>query len=65
MATVSMNRAIHGAVRRDLDRSTTALHAFPEERAAVIGEVPGPVLSVLTTVFGRGYRKDVAPVWHE
>jgi hemerythrin-like domain-containing protein len=37
--------------------------ATPEERAAVTGEVPGPVLTVLTTVFGRGYRKDVAPVW--
>ena len=37
--------------------------ASPEERAAVTGEVPGPVLTVLTTVFGRGYRKRVAPVW--
>jgi hemerythrin-like domain-containing protein len=37
--------------------------ASPEERAAVTDEVPGPVLTVLTTVFGRGYRKDVAPVW--
>jgi hypothetical protein len=37
--------------------------ASPEERAAVTGEVPGPVLSVLTAVFGRGYRKEVAPVW--
>jgi hypothetical protein len=37
--------------------------ASPEERAAVTGEVPGPVLAVLTTVFGRGYRKQVAPVW--
>ena len=37
--------------------------ASPEERAAVTGEVPGPVQAVLTTVFGRGYRKQVAPVW--
>ena len=37
--------------------------ASPEERAAVTGEVPGPVLTILTTVFGRGYRKQVAPVW--
>ena len=37
--------------------------ASPEERAAVTGEVPGPVLAVLTRVFGRGYRKQVAPVW--
>lgn len=37
--------------------------ASPDERAAVTHEVPGPVLSVLTRVFGRSYRKDVAPVW--
>ena len=37
--------------------------ASPDERAAVSHEVPRPVLAVLTTVFGRGYRKDVAPVW--
>ena len=37
--------------------------ASQEERAAVTGEVPGPVLTLLTTVFGRGYRKQVAPVW--
>ena len=37
--------------------------ASPAEREAVTGEVPGPVLTVLTTVFGRGYRKRVAPVW--
>ena len=37
--------------------------ASPEERAAVTSTVPGPVLSVLTAVFGRGYRTEVAPVW--
>lgn len=37
--------------------------ASPAERAAVSHEVPGPVLAVLTRVFGRGYRTDVAPVW--
>ena len=37
--------------------------ASPAEREAVTAEVPGPVLTVLTTVFGRGYRKHVAPVW--
>jgi hypothetical protein len=38
--------------------------ATPEEEATVkdMG-VPAPVLSVLTGVFGRGYRKDVASVW--
>jgi hemerythrin-like domain-containing protein len=37
--------------------------ATPEERAAVSSTVPGPVLRVLTGVFGRGYRKRVATVW--
>jgi len=37
--------------------------ASPQERAAGSGEVPGPVLAVLTTVFDRGYRKQVAAVW--
>ena len=26
-------------------------------------QVPGPVLAILTKVFGRGYTKNVAPVW--
>jgi hypothetical protein len=38
--------------------------ASPEERRAVTSTVPGPVLAVLTKVFGRGYTKEVAPVWH-
>jgi hypothetical protein len=37
--------------------------ATPAEREAVTGEVPKPVLSILGGVFGRGYRKNVAPVW--
>jgi hypothetical protein len=37
--------------------------ATPAERAAVTGEVPGPVLALIGGVFGRGYRKNVAPVW--
>jgi hypothetical protein len=37
--------------------------AGPDERAAVSGTVPGPVLKLLTGIFGRGYRKNVAPVW--
>ena len=37
--------------------------ASPEEVAAASGTVPGPVLKILTAVFGRGYRKNVAPVW--
>ena len=37
--------------------------ASPEERAAVTREVPGPVLAVIGGIFGRGYRKNVAPMW--
>jgi hypothetical protein len=37
--------------------------ASPEEREAVTRDVPGPVLSIVSGIFGRGYRKDVAPVW--
>ncbi len=37
--------------------------ASPAERAAVEKEVPGPVLKIIGGIFGRGYRKDVAPVW--
>ena len=33
----------------------------PDARAAIA--VPGPVLGLLTGIFGRGYRRDVAPVW--
>jgi hypothetical protein len=37
--------------------------ASAEEMAAIKGEIPGPVYTVLTTVFGRRYRREVAPVW--
>jgi hemerythrin-like domain-containing protein len=37
--------------------------ASPDERAAVTAEVPGPVLSIIGGLFGRSYRKNVAPVW--
>jgi len=37
--------------------------ASPEERAAVTHNVPGPVLTILGGIFGRGYRKNVASVW--
>jgi hypothetical protein len=40
-----------------LDGASTA------ERQAVTREVPGPVVSIIGGVFGRGYRKNVAPVW--
>ena len=34
-----------------------------DERKAVTREVPGPVISIIGGVFGRSYRKNVAPVW--
>jgi hypothetical protein len=37
--------------------------ASPEEKEAVTGNVPGPVLAIIGGIFGRGYRKNVAPVW--
>ena len=37
--------------------------AAPDQRAAVAGTIPAPVLKVMVGVFGRGYRKNVAPVW--
>jgi hypothetical protein len=33
----------------------------PDARAAIA--VPGPVLGLLTGLFGRSYRREVAPVW--
>ena len=35
----------------------------PAEREALTGSVPGPVLAILTGLFGRSYKKNVAPVW--
>jgi len=35
-----------------------------DEREAVTSQVPGPVVGVLTGVFGRGYRRSVASVWY-
>jgi hypothetical protein len=37
--------------------------ASPEERKAVTHEVPGPVVAIIGGIFGRGYRRNVAPVW--
>lgn len=37
--------------------------ASPDERAAVMRDVPGPVISIIGGIFGRGYRRDVAPAW--
>lgn len=37
--------------------------ASPEERAAITRDVPAPVLAIIGGIFGRGYRREVAPVW--
>jgi hemerythrin-like domain-containing protein len=37
--------------------------ASAEERAALRESVPGPVLAIIGGIFGRRYRKEVAPVW--
>jgi hypothetical protein len=33
------------------------------ERSAITESIPAPVLKIMTALFGRSYRKDVAPVW--
>ena len=37
--------------------------AAPDEFAAITGTIPKPVLTLIAGVFGRSYRKSVAPVW--
>jgi hypothetical protein len=39
--------------------------ADADQQAAVTRDVPGPVLTVIGGVFGRGYRKSIAPLWAE
>lgn len=38
--------------------------ASDAELAGIRGSVPGPVLVLINGLFGRGYRRDIAPVWH-
>lgn len=38
--------------------------ATPEETEAITQTVPKPVLTVIAGLFGRTYRKSVAPTWH-
>ena len=33
------------------------------DRDALGAEIPTPVLLMMTRVFGRGYRREIAPVW--
>src|SRR3954451_15739614 len=37
--------------------------ASADERAALRQSVPGPVIAIIGGIFGRRYRKEVAPVW--
>ncbi|MDQ1539008.1 MAG: hypothetical protein QOE58_3401 [Actinomycetota bacterium] len=37
--------------------------ASPQEKAALTREIPGPVLAIIGGIFGRGYRKNIAPIW--
>jgi hemerythrin-like domain-containing protein len=37
--------------------------ASSDEMDAITRDVPKPVLTVIGGVFGRGYRKDIAPIW--
>jgi hypothetical protein len=37
--------------------------ASTDEQAAIKGSVPGPVLMIIGGIFGRGYRRNIAPVW--
>jgi hemerythrin-like domain-containing protein len=37
--------------------------ASAQEQAAIKASVPGPVLAVMVALFGRNYRKRVAPAW--
>jgi hemerythrin-like domain-containing protein len=37
--------------------------AAPPELAAIRDNVPGPVLTIIGGVFGRRYRRTIAPVW--
>ena len=37
--------------------------ASAQERAAIGENIPAPVLKIITALFGRSYRKNVAPVW--
>jgi hypothetical protein len=37
--------------------------ASPAEMAAITGSIPKPVLMIISGIFGRSYRRDVASVW--
>ena len=33
------------------------------ERAALRDNIPAPVLALVSTLFGRRYRREIAPIW--
>jgi hypothetical protein len=37
--------------------------ASADELASIRGQVPAPVLAIIGGIFGRGYRRTVAPTW--
>jgi hemerythrin-like domain-containing protein len=37
--------------------------ASPDEVSAIKANVPGPVLTIISGVFGRKYRREIAPTW--
>jgi hypothetical protein len=39
--------------------------ATAEEKSALAANVPRPVLAVIGGIFGRRYRREVAPVWSD
>jgi hypothetical protein len=38
--------------------------ADAEQKAAMAATVPKPVLMIIGGIFGRGYRRDIAPIWN-
>jgi len=37
--------------------------ATDDEKAAATRDIPGPVLAIIGGIFGRGYRRKIAPAW--
>jgi hypothetical protein len=37
--------------------------ASADERAAVTRDIPAPVVKIVGGIWGRSYRKNIAPVW--
>jgi hemerythrin-like domain-containing protein len=37
--------------------------ATPDETRAITANIPKPVITIIGGIFGRSYRRDIAPVW--